>query len=165
MSKEHDFRIVVRLHLELLSDQIIPVLKQLIFYTYPEEVFALCFEIFPDSFTSKFPIRAFFMNKDNIEHFEYIEGEAEYPSPVDPALLDIHEVYPIQLEEKFENLEEDISLGTISSDETAHWFYDCWVKAGGNNFYLEATIANHDSGEELNLKTGEWQENSTLFVF
>lgn len=163
MSIEKEFRSAVRGHLERLNAQLIPVLKQLISHEYPDEVFAICFEIFPDSFSSGFPIRAFFMDEDNSEYFIEIAGEAEYPCPVDPGLLEIDEVYPEELEATLEASAEELDPWAIASHEAALWFLERWRQAGGNAFPLEATIAEHDSSEELNLKTGEWQESYALF--
>lgn len=142
---------------------LVSVLKKLVVHKYPEEVFALSFEIFPDSFTSQFPVRVFFMDSKNCEHFEYVDGIAQYPSPAAPDLLEVDEVYPEELEEVFEE-NENLDLWTLAAAETAVWFYDCWKKAGGKRFTLGATIADHDSSEELNLKNGKWQEKNVLFA-
>lgn len=163
LTPERKFQAKVRSHLDDLSGQLVPVLKKLISYSYPEKVFTLSFEIFPDSFTSQFPVRVFFMDNENCEHFEYIDGVAQYPSPVDPELLDVDKVYPDEVEEAFEGYEE-LDLWTLAAAETALWFYDCWKKAGGKRFGLGATIADHDSPEELNLQNGKWQEKNALFT-
>ncbi|PKO66978.1 MAG: hypothetical protein CVU22_13650 [Betaproteobacteria bacterium HGW-Betaproteobacteria-16] len=163
MTPEQKFRTTVRSHLDALSEQLVPVLKRLIAHRYPKEVFALCFEIFPDSFTSQFPIRAFFMDRENCEHFEYVDGIAEYPSPVDPELLAIDAVYPEDLEVAFEE-DGGLDLWRLASEEAAVWLYDCWKKAGGSSFALEATVADHNSSVELNLKSGKWQAKYALFT-
>ena len=89
--------------MHLLSETKIPVLKELIDYEYPKEVLALEFEMFINCFTSGFPVRAFFMDKNNAEHFIFTEGKAEYLSPVDPGLLDIDCIYPYEIEEEYES--------------------------------------------------------------
>lgn len=163
VASKRKFQAAVRSHLDDLSEQLVPVLKELVEYSYPKEVSALDFEIFPDSFSSQFPVRVFFMDSENCEHFEYLDGIAQYPSPVDPGLLNIDKVYPDELEEAFEE-DEDMDLWALAVAETAMWFFDCWKKAGGKRFTLGATIAEHDSSEELNLKSGKWQERYASFA-
>ena len=98
MNIEQEFREKVAEHLENLSEDLKPILKELIEFDYPKEVNTLAFEVFVDGFSSGLPVRAFFMDDDNSEHFIYVNGKAEYPSPVDPSLLKIEHVYPYELE-------------------------------------------------------------------
>jgi hypothetical protein len=158
MSIEQEFKEQVIEHLEKLSDHLKPVLKELIEYDYPDEVDTLAFEIFVDGFSSEFPVRAFFMDKDNSEHFIYIDGKAEYPSPVDPDLLKIDQVYPYELEEEYTNKDESLDPWQIATNELIEWFSKCWQAAGGKAFKLKANIAPHDSNHEFDLVEGKWQE-------
>lgn len=158
MSIEQEFKEQVIEHLEKLSDHLKPVLKELIEYDYPDEVDTLAFEIFVDGFSSEFPVRAFFMDKDNSEHFIYIDGKAEYPSPVDPDLLKIDQVYPYELEEEYTNKDESLDPWQIATSELIEWFSKCWQVAGGKAFKLKANIALHDSNREFDLVEGKWQE-------
>jgi hypothetical protein len=158
MSIEQEFKEQVIEHLEKLSDHLKPVLKELIEYDYPDEVDTLAFEIFVDGFSSEFPVRAFFMDKDNSEHFIYIDGKAEYPSPVDPDLLKIDQVYPYELEEEYTNKDESLDPWQIATNELIEWFSKCWQAAGGKTFKLKANIAPHDSNHEFDLVEGKWQE-------
>jgi hypothetical protein len=158
MSIEQEFKEQVIEHLEKLSDHLKPVLKELIEYDYPDEVDTLAFEIFVDGFSSEFPVRAFFMDKDNSEHFIYIDGKAEYPSPVDPDLLKIDQVYPYELEEEYTNKDESLDPWQIATNELIEWFSKCWQAAGGKTFKLKANIAPHDSNHAFDLVEGKWQE-------
>jgi hypothetical protein len=158
MSIEQEFKEQVIEHLEKLSDHLKPVLKELIEYDYPDEVDTLAFEIFVDGFSSEFPVRAFFMDKDNSEHFIYIDGKAEYPSPVDPDLLKIDQVYPYELEEEYTDNDESLDPWKIATNELIDWFSKCWQAAGGKTFKLKANIAPHDSNHEFDLVEGKWQE-------
>jgi hypothetical protein len=158
MSIEQEFKEQVIEHLEKLSDHLKPVLKELIEYDYPDEVDTLAFEIFVDGFSSEFPVRAFFMDKDNSEYFIYIDGKAEYPSPVDPDLLKIDQVYPYELEEEYTNKDESLDPWQIATNELIEWFSKCWQAAGGKTFKLKANIAPHDSNHEFDLVEGKWQE-------
>jgi hypothetical protein len=110
MNIEKEFSAKVQEHLHGLTSSIEPVLKELIEYNYPKEVVSLEFEIFADGFTQGFPVRAFFMDSDDSEHFIYVNDEAQYPSPVDPELLEIEHVYPYELEEKYINQDEEFDL-------------------------------------------------------
>lgn len=158
MSIETEFRQVVRAHLDMLDDQIVPVLGQLIAHDYPPEVIAISFEVFCDGFRSGFPIRAFFMDQTNTEFFVMINGQAEYPSPVDPGLLEIDRVFAAGLQDEFwERSGETLDTYTVAGQEAIKWFHEKWTQAGGREFSLFATIALHDDPEEFNLKTGAWQ--------
>ena len=157
------FRERVREHLATLEQQFLPVLASLVSHKYPKDVAVLDFEVFSDSFTSGFPARAFFMDNSNSEFFLYVNGEAQYPCPVDPELLNVDQIYP-------ESLESDLTTESPESDpwglataEFIAWFHSCWSKSGGKAFSLAATIAPHDSSEEFNLKTGQWQPRGSSF--
>jgi len=158
MSIEQEFKEQVIEHLEKLSDDLKPVLKELIGYDYPEEIDTLAFEIFVDGFSSEFPVRAFFMDKDNSEHFIYIDGKAEYPSPVDPDLLKIDQVYPYELEEEYTIKDESLDPWQIATNTLIEWFSKCWLASGGKAFKLKANIAPHDSNHEFDLVESKWQE-------
>lgn len=156
-SAEQVFQQAVRASLTKLDERIENVLRSLIEYQYPQEVFALSFEVFPDGFTSGFPIRAFFMDRSNTEHFLFEDGQAKYPAPVDPGLLVIDQVYTEELEEQLEESSPDSDPWDIASRELIQWFSEHWLHAGGAGFPLVATIASHDSSEEFNLRSGLWQ--------
>lgn len=158
MSIEQDFKDKVNVCLEQYRGDLKPILRQLIEYDYPKEVAALEFEIFVDQFSSGFPVRAFFMNEHNSEHFIYVNGKAEYPSPVDPGLLKIQHVYPYELEEEFTSKDETLDLWHIATNELITWFFNCWQSAGGEKFQLKANIAPHDSNHGFNLIEGKWEK-------
>jgi len=127
-------------------------------HDYPKEVDSLSFEVFSDCFTSGFPVQAFFMDEGNSEYFIMTDGKAEYPSPVDSGLLSIDNVYPIELEEEFENRDEDFDPWAAATAELIEWFSKCWLTAGGADFKLDAHIAHHDSTHQFNLITSEWHD-------
>jgi len=158
MSIKQEFKEKVSEYLEKLSNDLYPILKELIEYNYPDEVTTLAFEIFVDGFSSGFPVRAFFMDKDKSEHFIYIDGKAEYPSPVDPGLLEIDYVYPYELEEEYTNKDESLDPWHIATNELIEWFSKCWLASGGQTFNIKANIAPHDSNHEFNLVESKWQE-------
>lgn len=165
MSKalKEEFRGLVRQHLTKLDARLVAALRSLISYNYPTEVFALSFEVFNDSFDSQFPARAFFMDRANCEFFLYVNGEATYPSPIDPELLDIDYIYPEEIEDGFLSRDPNLDTWDIATSEFIAWFSECWGKAGGERFSLFATIAEHDSPEEFNLLTKQWQPSYTSF--
>ena len=158
MNIEQEFSAKVQEHLQALTASINPVLKELIEYNYPKEVVSLEFEIFADGFTQGFPVRAFFMNANDSEHFVYVNGEAQYPSPVEPELLEIEHVYPYELEEKYINQDEDFDPWSIAIDKLIQWFSECWREMGGELFQLKANIAPHDNNQAYNLVESEWEE-------
>jgi hypothetical protein len=157
------FRASVQQSLSVLEQQLTDVLRNIVQYQYPPEVFAISFEIFSDSFTSQFPARAFFMDRKNCEYFIYKEGKATYPSPVEPDLLQVNGIYPEELEEAITDLDPSLDLWEISTDEFVSWFSGCWERAGGLIFPLAATIAQHDSSQEFNLVLKQWQPSYTAF--
>ena len=160
---ENIFRVRVREHLNTLEPGLVAVLASLIWHKYPKEVAVLDFEVFSDGFTSGFPARAFFMDKSNSEFFLRVNGKAQYPSPVDPGLLSVPEVYPQALEDVLVAESPESDPWHLATSEFIDWFRQCWVKAGGKDFRLMATIAHHDSSQELNLKTGQWQARGNSF--
>lgn len=162
-SAEHIFRQGVRDGLAKLDPQIEDVLRSLVSYEYPPEVFALSFEVFSEGFTSGFPVRAFFMDRSNTEHFLWEGEKAKYPSPVDPGLLEIDHVYTEELEEELEEKSPESDSWSIATGELIQWFAKHWQRVGGATFRLVATIAPHDSSEEFNLKSGRWQPSYAEF--
>jgi len=158
MDIEQEFSEKVQEYLHGLTASIKPVLKELIEYDYPKEVISLEFEVFADGFTQGFPVRAFFMDSDDSEHFVYINGEAQYLSPVDPELLEIEHLYPYELEEKYTNQDEDFDPWSIAIDELIQWFSECWREMDGESFQLKANIMPHDNDEVYNLVDSKWEE-------
>lgn len=156
MSLEEQFRSEVREHLEPLTKDLVPLLAQLVTYDYPEEVEALVFEVFPDGFTSGFPARVFFMDSENNEFFVCENGNAKYPSPIDPDLLNIDQVYPDELEERYSRQDDELDTFTLSGLELIDGFAKCWNQARGQKFPRVALIGMHDGTEVLDLKTGAW---------
>jgi hypothetical protein len=156
-SSEQMFRQQVRACLHRLTPELVTALTALIRHSYPPEVVWLDFEIFSDSFCSGFPVRAFFLDASNTEFFLYVDGEATYPSPIDPGLLDIAGVYPEQLEVQLANASPECDAWSAATLELVSWFQACWDHAGGREFRLFATIAEHDSSDEINLISGVTQ--------
>ena len=163
MSLEQKFRPIVREGLAKLDCQIAGVLASLIAHPYPPEVFALSFEVFSDGFTSGFPVRAFFMDRSNKEHFVWENGQAQYPSPVDPGLLETDHIYADELEEELDGVAPEFDHWAIASEELIHWFASHRRRAGGSTFPLVATIAVHDSSGEFDLKSGLWRPSHAAF--
>ena len=157
MNLESKFRAGVKEHLVPLAGSITQILKKMIDYKYPNEVVSIEFQVFTDGFTQSFPVRAFFLNSNNCEHFEYIKGKATYPSPVDPGLLEIPYVFTSDFEKIFIDQDEDLDTYTLAGLELASWFYVCWENAGGRTFGINASITLHDYDKCLNLKTRKWQ--------
>jgi hypothetical protein len=157
---EREFRGVVRDHLEVLTQPLIEALRALIHHPFPEQVVEISFEVFRDGFTSGFPVRAFFMDRDNCEFFLRENGKAVYPSPIDPGLLDIPRVYSRAVDDRYDAVPDQI---TVAGDELVPWFAECWQAAGGSGFTRRATIAFHDGVRELNLMTGTFQKTYAGF--
>jgi hypothetical protein len=81
-----DFKAAIREGLRAYEDSLIAVLRLVVTHNYPSPVVAVAFEVFPDSWSQGFPARAFFLDESNSEYFIYVDGEARYPSSVDPGL-------------------------------------------------------------------------------
>ena len=161
---ELTFRLAVREHLAKLDSLLVEALSLLVEHRYPPQVFALSFEVFSDGFTSRFPVRAFFMDKSNTEYFVVADGLATYPSPIDPDLLAVRCVYPLELEEDAFQAEPELDTWQIATDELIPWFALCWQQAGGAAFQIEATIASHDSSREFDLRSNLWRPAYSAFV-
>ena len=144
--------------LEPHSTALVGVLKQLVAHDYPADVVSLDFEVFPESFTSGFPVRAFFMDEDNSEFFVYEGGEAQYPSPVDPDLLDLPCVYGDDAAEELLAVDPDADDLTLAGEALVPWFNRCWLDAGGAVFTRSATISLHDDPRFFDLVEQGWQE-------
>jgi hypothetical protein len=160
---EKEFQRLVRACLEALGPKLTPVLASLIEHQYPREVVALDFEVFSDQFTRGFPVRAFFLDRENSEFFVRVNGEATYPSPVDPGLLEIDSVYPDEIEDDLVVASPDSDPWHIATNELFDWFLSCWKNAGGSNFRLAASIAHHDSSAEIDLITGKARPRGSAF--
>ena len=160
---EQEFQQLVRAGLAALDADLTRALASLVRHEYPTEVLALDFEVFSDGFTRGFPVRAFFLDHQNSEFFIYVDGQATYPSPVDPGLLEIDCVYPEEIEEALTSASPESDPWHIATAELFDWFLACWRKAGGNSFRLLATLAHHDSSTELNLITGNTQRRGVAF--
>lgn len=155
MSIESKFRSEVRTHLQNFTNDLVPVLTQLVNYDFPREVAAIAFEVFYDGFTRGFPVRAFFVDEDNSEFFVFDGDQASYPSPVDPGLLNIEQVYPETFENKYSQYEQ-LDTYTLASLELIDWFTGCWNNAGGKHFSRVAVISIHDDTQVFDLKTEVW---------
>lgn len=156
-SAEQIFREGVRIGLAKLDTQFEEALRSLVSYDYPPEVFSLSFEVFSERVTSGFPVRAFFVDRSNTEHFIWEGNHTKYPSPIDPGLLKIDRVYAEALEAALEENCPESDPWSIATEETIVWFARHWQRVGGEHFPRAATIAMHDSPQEFNLKTGVWQ--------
>ncbi len=156
MDRDH-FTAEVRRALEPYSSTLTHALRQLIASNYPKEVVCIAFEVFPQSFTMGFPIRAFFLDEHDTEFFLFENGKAVYPSPIDPGLLSTDKVYDESLEEELELADPEADSHTLASLTAIHWFEDCWIRAGGRNFDLDVTINIHDSPESYDLRSRQWR--------
>lgn len=157
MHPNQDVQSAVLNYLKTFDDSLLSVLKQLIQQRYPLEVKTLAFEIFSEQFSEQFPIRVFFLDEDHSEHFVMVNGEARYPSVIDPSLLLIDGVYSRDFECQY--LSQGIDIWTISSQVCMQWFIELWIKAGGGNCTLQATIAQHDSSARFDLIEQLWGES------
>jgi|SRR5688500_7564709 hypothetical protein len=158
-----EFKAAIHEGLRVYEDSLIAVLRLVVTHTYPSEVVAVDFEVFPDSWSQGFPARAFFLDESNSEHFIYVDGEARYPSAVDPGLLNVPYIITRECEESFCRRNPDLDTFTLGTEEFISWFAGCWRQAGGVTFALRATIADHDSDREFNLLTNEWQDRYAAF--
>jgi hypothetical protein len=113
-----EFRLTLREGLRSLEDSLIAVLRQLVEYDYPPEVVAVDFEVFSHTWSQGFPARAFFMNESNSEHFVYVDGKAEYPSPVDPALLDVPQIITPEYDESVFERDPEFDTFTLDAQES-----------------------------------------------
>ncbi|WP_299443448.1 hypothetical protein [uncultured Aquimarina sp.] len=155
---ESEFRDKVKEYLTKLNIEIEDVIKKLISFEYPNEVISLDFEVFSDGFTENFPVRVFFMDKENCEFFIYNNNKAEYPSPVDPGLLNIHCVYNYEFLQKFEKHDENFDSWGIATDELIKWFIIRWLNSGGEKFKLNASIKAHHLCDKFDLIEQKWVE-------
>jgi hypothetical protein len=158
-SPELIFRNAVRKSLAKLDTRISESLRSLIQHSYPPEVAALAFEVFSDGFTDSFPVRAFFLDRFNTEYFVMMDGVANYPSPIDPGLIDIDGVYSEKIEEKLQRASPNADSWEIATDELIKWFSGHWLNCGGDKFSLRASISAHDSRMKFNLKTSKWRRS------
>ena len=158
-----EFRSKLREGLRPLQDPLTTALQQLVEYEYPLEVVAIAFEVFPDTWSQGFPARAFFLDESNNEHFIFINGEVQYPSPIDPGMLDVAGIVTAEYENNLRVRDPNLDTFSIGAEEFIAWFAVCWQKAVGTEFQLRATIADHDSDRELDLRTGRWQDRYTGF--
>jgi hypothetical protein len=134
--------------------QLEPVLEKLITYEFDPAVRVLLFEVFPESFTSRFPVRLFFYDARWTEHFILVNGRWQHPCEVDPDLLDIKQVYDVRLEKDFASEVDD--PWSIAVDTLIEWFSQCWQDARGRRCKLPAYISQHDSSNLFDLRQKRW---------
>jgi hypothetical protein len=156
---EAEFQRRVTKALEQHTSALVPVLRQLINHEYPSEVVAVVFEVFAEDFTSGFPVRAFFVDHKNSEFFLFERGEARYPCPVDPGLLDIPSVYDRSIEEEVLAANHEADSYTLAGKALIPWFAACWLAAGGSSFGRQATINLHDDAEVYDLVERRWRRD------
>lgn len=152
------FKSAVTEALQPLRPSLIEVLRQLVEYDYPKAVASIAFEVFADGFTQGFPVRAFFVDEANTEFFVPVEGEYEYPSPVNPGLLTLERVYEDSLEEMFLAEDDTLDVFTLAAEALIPWFAECWKRAGGAHFGRSATIMIHDDTRLFDLVGDGWLE-------
>lgn len=140
----------VRSELDSLSGQLEAVLNRLVEEELPCEVAHVHFEVFPDGFTSGFPVRAFFLDQNNNEHFVMVDDKARYPTAIDPGLLEIPFVYTRDQELEF-SADQDLDVFTVAGNALIEWFKPRWRNAGGSSFQRRATIGLHDDLEPVEL--------------
>lgn len=141
---EKEFQRRITLEFDTHSVALVNVLRKLIAHDYPCEVESLDFVVFPMNFYSGFPMRVFFTDKNNTEFFIMRNGEANYPSPVDPSLLDIPQLCSESIEKEIFGEDPETDTWTLAGDTLIAWFFGRWFDAGGAEFTRSATIALHD---------------------
>ncbi len=156
-------QLAVRKHLIPLGPDLIESLRRLLGTPLVPEVRRLEFEIFCDGFTEGFPVRTFFLDQHDSEHFVRRNGKLEYPSPVDPGLLAIEYVYPREVEAALATGDPDLDYLTIAGEAIVPWFAECWRAAGGSSFDREASIGLHDDSRRYDLRTHRWTETRASF--
>jgi hypothetical protein len=154
---EGEFQQSIERALELHTQALVSVLRELVRYNYPSEVVSVDFEVFPDSFTSGFPVRAFFIDETNSEYFVVVGDEARYPSPVDPGLLNIPRVYDLSLEKALAVECPHADAFTLAGGVIISWFARCWAEAGGLRFSRQSSICLHDDLRVYDLVAGRWR--------
>ncbi|VAW70263.1 FIG01062751: hypothetical protein [hydrothermal vent metagenome] len=157
MNIEFEFKLEVRKNLNALNDKIDSVLSQLIKHSYPKEVKGVVFEIFTDTFTTKFPVRVFFMDGENNEIFIMRDEKTGHPLSVEQNLINIACVYQPELETQYTEKDEDLDPWSLATETLITWFSQRWLAAGGRFFDRCATIAPHDSRKKFNLVLSAWQ--------
>ncbi len=155
---EQEFKQRVVDGLRPYSSALVDVLRKLVRHEYPPEVVSLDFEVFPQSFTSAFPVRVFFMDEDNSEFFVWRGETAEYPSPVDPGLLERPGVLEEEAAQELLAADPDADDLTLAGEALIPWFSGCWIDAGGGAFSRSATIRVHDEERFFDLVQQRWQK-------
>jgi hypothetical protein len=156
------FKTAVTGKLQPVTPALVDVLHQLVRHDYPDEVVSLDFEVFADSFTSSFPVRVFFMDQTNGEHFVEVNGNAEYPSPVDPGLLELACIYDDEFEAAYLAEDDELDTFTLAGEALVPWFFECWKRAGGAAFTRSASIMLHDDARCFDLVRGVWRSRHGL---
>lgn len=146
-----------------LAAGLVAVLRRVISHSYPEQVVFIEFEVFadPSAFTEGFPVRAFFLDRNNTEYFEYVNGTAIYPANIDPGLLSTPGVISRETWNAWEQHDPEIDTYTMAAEAVIPWFSDCWKRAGGAAFRLPAFICLHDDCWTYDLRADGWCDART----
>jgi len=148
----------VRRAFEPLTSALTAALERVVVQRYPQEVATVEFEVFadPSSFTCGFPVRAFFMDADNNEHFVTVNGRAEYPVDFDPDLLDIPRAVTRETWASWGRSYPDLDWYSVAAEGVVLWFAACWRAARGERCQRPAFISLHDDVWQFDLKRGRW---------
>jgi hypothetical protein len=139
--------------LACLEPALIAALRKFVRSDYPPEVVTLHFEVFSESWATDFPVRAFFLDENNGEFFVDVDGNAAYPTTVDPALLCGKRILSTAFEDDHAERYPDLDVSELGMQHLVPWFSLCWQRAGGHDFRRAATIAAHDDSKEYVLIT------------
>jgi hypothetical protein len=96
------------------------------------------------------------LDAEYTEVFLYEGGKAKYPSPVDPGLLDLEQVYSPELEQAMAANCPGCDYLTLAGMTLISWFGERWTEAGGLQFSRQAHIALHDDRESYDLVRQSW---------
>jgi hypothetical protein len=115
----------------------------------PKNVHFLDFVVFPDLFLSKnLPI-------------------SPWPTTVGNDVFSIanplHDVHIATLWWWDDAKEQFPEPGFVLMDSLAHWFRDCWQKAGGSHYRLPSYLTAHDDIQSFCLHRGKWVEQEEKY--
>ena len=153
-----DYTNSIKINLEKNSNKLISNISKIVDYNFFTEIDILDFVASIEPTRFELSIRMFSMDKVANEVFYEEDDNKVFAGSID-VLQDI-EYYHLsdsQFDEFLDFYEEnEDEIYDKEQRVFTNWFYNCWIKAGGQNFKLPSYFVFHDDDKSFNLKENKW---------
>ncbi|MGG1595528.1 hypothetical protein SAMN04489762_2892 [Terribacillus saccharophilus] len=156
-----DYTEAVSVSLQKHSEDVISELKQIFQLPFLPEVEKIAFRLFKEPMAFELTIMYYALDADGNERYydemgdKYAGGSEEVAEEIPYFQLpdtatDAFEAFRELQEDAVEKADEQVMIA---------WFADCYKRAGGDAFPLEASVGFHNDMKAYFLKQGAWAED------